>query len=65
MNSCHGGPNDSATFLEKLSALQPKVPDEISVPIGRYDVCHGRSTPYIGDWRPPTFNDGNLYNGAL
>ena len=21
----------------------------------------GRSTPYIGDGRPPTFNDGNPY----
>ena len=25
----------------------------------------GRSTRYIGDGRPPNFNDGNPYNGAL
>ena len=24
-------------------------------------MSQGRSTPYIGDGRPPTFNDGNPY----
>ena len=28
-------------------------------------MSQGRSTPCIGDGRPPTFNDGNPYNGAL
>ena len=28
-------------------------------------MCQGRSTPYIGDGKNPTFNDGNPYNGAL
>ena len=28
-------------------------------------MCQGEKTLYIGDGRPPTFNDGNPYNGYI
>ena len=28
-------------------------------------MCHGQKSRFLGDGRPPTFNDGNPYNGYI
>ena len=37
----------------------------IKIWIPKLHMCHSRSTPCIGDGKPPTFNDGNPYNGYI